>query len=265
MFFSQLPKNLQREIYLLTKDDQFQHRFATDRALDDIDAMKYDKMISFRQSLQLLFKGDFYNQNVLKPLTLGKISILWYLENDYFSGDKYLYQASQAATDQFFYVIQTPFQQLSIHDIPTKSFKYVQLVMKLDYNIAKTIAVLLIKIGFSPLKKYQTPNIKGKIQLHYDAMWTTSLAATVHSTTGFDTDYIIQKMPVTEVCLYYVIWKRMNSSEVVQRTEEEILILQDQRAAMLIVEYLIQKGKIKEEQKEHYYQMIITDPDKKCK
>lgn len=64
MFFSKLPQHLQREIYLLTKDDQFQHRFSTDSVLDDIDAMKYDKNNSFRQAVQVLFKNDFYNRNL---------------------------------------------------------------------------------------------------------------------------------------------------------------------------------------------------------
>lgn len=265
MFFSKLPQHLQREIYLLTKDDQFQHRFSTDKALDDIDAMKYDKVVSFRQSIQVLFKHDIYNDKVIHPLTLGKISLLWYIDNDYFSSQKYIYQADNMATDQFFYVIQTPFQQLSIYDIPSKAYKYVQLQMKIDYEMAKTLAIMLIKIGFSPLKKFSTPNIQGKIQTHYDAVWMTTLAATVHNVSGYDTDYIIQKMPVSEVCFYFVVWKKMNGGQMVQRTEQQILILQDQRAAMLIVEYLIQKGKIKEEQKEHWYNVIITDPDKKCK
>lgn len=199
------------------------------------------------------------------PLTLGKISILWYINNDFFSGQKYIFQADKQAIDQFFYVIQTPFQQLSIYEISYLSQNFVEDILKIDYETAKLLAVLLIKIAFSPLKKFSTPNIKGKIQAYYDAVWMTSLAATVHSVSGYETDYIIKKMPVTEVCLYYVSWKKMNGGQIVERTEQQILILQDQRAAMLIVEYLIQKGKIKEEQKEHWYNIIITDPDKKCK
>lgn len=266
MFFSELPKKIQKEIYLLTKDEQFQQRFATDKVLDDIDQMKYDKGIAFRQSIQLLFKKDIFNDIQLKSLTLGKISLLWYMENDYFTGKKYLYQADEMATDQFFYVIQTPFQQLNIYKIPQMAYKYVENVLKIDYETAKILAVLLIKIAFSPLKKFQTPNIKGKIQVFYDSFWATSLAVIVHNTTGFDTDYIIQKMPVSEVCLYYIAWKKMNGgNDVIQRTEEQILILQDQRASMLIVEYLIQKGKIKQEQKQHYYTLITTDPSKMCK
>lgn len=189
--------------------------------------------------------------------------MLWYIENDYFSSKKYIFQADQGATDQFFYVIQTPFQQLDIYTISQKSYKYVENVLKIDYETAKLLAVLMIKIAFSPLKKFEQPNIKGKIQAHYDAFWTSTMAALVHTVTGFDTDYIIRNMPVTEVCLYYVAWKKINGGEVIQRTEEQILILQDQRASMLIVEYLIQKGKIPQEQKTKWYTIITTDPAKK--
>lgn len=189
--------------------------------------------------------------------------MLWYIENDFFSSKKYIFQADQLAIDQFFYVIQTPFQQLNIYDIPQKAYKYVENVLKMDYKTAKMLAVLMIKIAFSPLKKFEQPNIKGKIQAHYDAFWVSTMAALVHTVTGFDTDYIIRNMPVTEVCLYYVAWKKINGSEVIQRTEEQILILQDQRASMLIVEYLIQKGKIPQEQKTKWYTIITTDPTKK--
>jgi hypothetical protein len=41
------------------------------------------------------------------------------------------------------------------------------------------------------------------------------MAALVHTVTGFDTDYIIRNMPVTEVCLYYVAWKKINGGEVI--------------------------------------------------
>lgn len=88
MFFSELPKNIQTAIFKLTTDDEFQHRFATDKTLDEIDELKYNKAGSFREGLQVLFKADTYKDIQLSPLTLGKISLLWYMNNDYFSANK---------------------------------------------------------------------------------------------------------------------------------------------------------------------------------
>lgn len=265
MFFSELPKNIQTAIFKLTTDDEFQHRFATDKTLDEIDELKYNKAGSFREGLQVLFKADTYKDIQLSPLTLGKISLLWYMNNDYFSSNKTILQADDNSTDVFLYILQTPFNQLDIFDSYTNAFKYVQNVLNITYEQAKMLIINIIRTSFSPLKKFSSPNIKGKINVRYDGYWLTTLAAIVHSVTGYDTDYIIQKMPVTEVSLYYVVWKKLRGDEVIEHTEEEILILQDQRASMLIVEYLAEKGIIKEDQIQHYYQIIITDPNKKCK
>ena len=40
MYFSKLPKEIQGAIFQLTKDKEFQHRFATDKELEELVTLK---------------------------------------------------------------------------------------------------------------------------------------------------------------------------------------------------------------------------------
>ena len=53
MYFSKLPKDIQQAIFQLTKDKEFQHRFATDKELDELDSLKNNP--GFTSSLRLGF------------------------------------------------------------------------------------------------------------------------------------------------------------------------------------------------------------------
>jgi len=48
MYFSKLPKTIQHAILQLTKDKIFQHRFATDKELDELDNLKNNPAEEFK-------------------------------------------------------------------------------------------------------------------------------------------------------------------------------------------------------------------------
>ena len=43
MYFSKLPENIKAAIVKLTTDDEFQHRFGTDKILDEIEGFKINR------------------------------------------------------------------------------------------------------------------------------------------------------------------------------------------------------------------------------
>ena len=57
MFFSKLPKEIQGAIFQLTKD-KFQHRFATDKELDELDNLKNNPAEELK-ALQAVLRGGF--------------------------------------------------------------------------------------------------------------------------------------------------------------------------------------------------------------
>lgn len=48
MYFSKLPKEIQQAIFNLTTDKEFQHRFATDKELDELDNLKNNPAEEFK-------------------------------------------------------------------------------------------------------------------------------------------------------------------------------------------------------------------------
>lgn len=48
MYFSNLPKNVQNAVFQMTKDKEFQHRFATDKELDELDNLKNNPAEEFK-------------------------------------------------------------------------------------------------------------------------------------------------------------------------------------------------------------------------
>jgi hypothetical protein len=43
MYFSELPEHIKNAIIQLTTDDEFQHRFGTDKVLDEIEGLKVNR------------------------------------------------------------------------------------------------------------------------------------------------------------------------------------------------------------------------------
>ena len=56
MYFKTLPKDIQTAIMNLTKDEEFQRRFRTDKILDEIDEMKENLDDEYQSFLALMNK-----------------------------------------------------------------------------------------------------------------------------------------------------------------------------------------------------------------
>lgn len=61
MNFRNLPHHIQEGIKALTIDEEFQHRFATDKILDEIDEMKTN-MADEYQSLKMVLRSSCINK-----------------------------------------------------------------------------------------------------------------------------------------------------------------------------------------------------------
>lgn len=66
-------------------------------------------------------------------------------------------------------------------------------------------------------------------------------------------------MSLAEACYYFAQYRRMNGSDqIYKRTPEQILQLEDHRAAEMVIERLIEKKVISPEQKQKWLTQITT-------
>lgn len=133
-------------------------------------------------------------------------------------------------------------------------------------NIGIGICNALINLAFSPLKLFpdatEVKLTKGQQPL-YDAEWISSLISAVHQVTGAGAEKIMKQMSLNSVCQYYVEYaKSQGVKNIGKKSEAEIIQEMDVRSNQLIVERLIEKGIIKEEDKE-YYETLMLAPSKR--
>lgn len=124
MYFNKLPQHLQVQIEKLTRDDEFQHRFGTDKQLDQIENMKLDKPTLSRQFEYLINGYETISSKKLHPLTLSKVTFLWLRNSPFFLSNIDIDTITQADLDLFFYVLDTNMRDISLNYSKTNSINY---------------------------------------------------------------------------------------------------------------------------------------------
>jgi aspartyl-tRNA synthetase len=103
MNFRNLPKHIQEGIKLLPTDDEFQHRFATDKVLDEIDAMKTNMADEYK-SLQLVLGNNLkIGDRTFHPITPAMWSFLWVIDSPFVNYDK---TVNDVDIDLFLYLLE---------------------------------------------------------------------------------------------------------------------------------------------------------------
>ena len=259
MNFRNLPQHIQEGIKTLPTDDEFQHRFATDKVLDEIDAMKTNMADEYK-SLQLVL-GNYLKINDKKfhPITPAMWSFLWIIDSPFVNYDK---QVNEVDVDIFFFILENGLGDGDSVRIISESLGFTPNILKISYDEGMSIITTLIKISFKPLNLFPKTNSNGKCL--FDADWLTSLTTKVHQVTGYSPEYIMNVLSLTSACYYFAQYRRMNGSDqIYKRTDEEILILEDRRACEMVIYRLIEKGVFPEEEREKWLKEIQTPPEKK--
>lgn len=260
MNFRNLPKNIQEGIRELTTDEEFQNRFATDKVLDEIDAMKTNVADEYK-CLQLVIGNKIkINEKLFSALTPSMWSFLWVIDSPFVNYEK---DVKAPDIDLFFYILENGIGDGDSVRIISDSLQYTPNHLKMTYDEGLSIITSIIKISFKPLNLFPKTNASGG-RNEFDADWLTSLVAKVHQVTGYLPDYIMNEMSLTSACYYFAQYRRMNGADnIFKRTPEEILILEDRRACEMIIERLIEKKVISENEKEKWFKEITTSPKNK--
>lgn len=259
MNFRNLPKHIQEGIKELTVDEEFQNRFATDKVLDEIDEMKTNMNDEFK-CIQLVIGNKIkINEKLFSALTPSMWSFLWVIDSPFVNYEK---DVKEVDVDMFFYLLENGIGDGDTVRIISDSLKYTEKHLKMTYDEGLSIITSIIKISFKPLNLFPKTNTSGG-RNEFDADWLTSLITKVHQVTGYSPDHIMNEMALTSACYYFAQYRRMNGSDqIFKRTDEEILILEDRRASEMIIERLIEKNVIPEDEKEKWFKEIISSHKK---
>lgn len=260
MNFRNLPPHIQEGVKQLPTDKEFQHRFATDKILDEIDEMKTNMADEYK-SLMLVFNLPItVNEVKIKSITPAMWSFLWVLDSPFVNYEK---NVNEVDVDLFFYILNNGIGDGDPVRLISESLQYTSTNLQITYDEGLKIISSMVKLSFKPLNMFPKSLSSGNKNL-FDADWLTALTTKVHSVTGYSPDYIMYEMPLTTACFYFAQYKRMNGSEdIYKRTDEEILILEDKRASELVVDRLIEKGIFPIEERERWLKEITTPHNKK--
>lgn len=258
MYFSKLPKDIQQAIFKLTKDKEFQHRFATDKELDELDSLKNNPAEELKALQAVLGLDLSFTDRKTKVLTPAKWAYLWILNSPFVTSEK---PPTEIDIDLFLYILEKGVENGDIVESFNKSIRYTKTI-DIDYEEALKVIINAIRIAFRPLNLFPKRQGTGS-KLVFDADWITSLVARVHAVTGETPKYIMHEMSLTSACYYFAQYARMQGDDTIyKRSEEEILILQDRRACEMICERLIELNVIKREDYLKYFTIMSTNPEK---
>lgn len=281
MLFATLPQNIQIQIYNLTTDQEFQKRFGEDEKLDQLEDLKYDAFIEYCEGQLLLHnklkfrirqiqqvKKGFFNKlkktlyNLLgkkdspyiqfEAMTIGLWMYLYTIKSPIVTDEDNI---SRLDVDLFFYLLQTKDFSDSMQILVVKSLNYCQNVLHINLKTAAEILHKIIRINFRVLNMF--PRIKAECRGSFNADWITSIATKVAQVSSYSTQEIYKDISFCEVYYLFAQYCRQQGSQSIYlRTEEEIQIEIDLRATELVVERLIEKGVIKDTERDYYIKQI---------
>lgn len=282
MVFSSLPQHIQYAIYKLTTDDEFQKRFGEDQVLDQLDELKYDPFIEWceyqtamhnkfccvlKNNLKFLklrylkFLKQFiechhlFERHVeIEPMTLALWAYLYTIKSPVVSIEEDE-NISILDINIFFYLLQTKDYGCTPGELLTNSMNYCTDKMNLSELEAIEIFQKIIKINFRVLNMFPKLKIERKSVFNVD--WMTSIATKVKQVSSYSTQEIYKEVPFCEIYYLFAQYCRQNGSEAIYlRTEEEIQIEIDLRSTELVVDRLIEKNVIEQDDRDYYIKQI---------
>jgi len=255
--YAEWPEAAREAIKQLPHDKEFQQRYGFDPVLDALEKERIDKR-HLVQDLNAFLNIPLQAGNLkFRQLTLEDWVVLWALDSPFVIDSE---KISEADTDLFLATVS--FSDVTNYEaLVASSLDYCK-KLEIDPVIGKQICYTLINLAFSPLKLFPQSGTKmteGEIPL-YDADWVTSVVSKVHAQTGFNHDRIMKNISLNACCAYFVDWAREQGNKGIGRKSNvEVILEMDKRTNYLIVQRFIEKGIIKEEDRD-YYEILLRDP-----
>lgn len=134
--------------------------------------------------------------------------------------------------------------------------------LKIDEKKVSNVITKICRESFAPLKSM--PNVrkvKGKVIIYYDVSWLVTVISSVHRICGASQDDILYKMPMSLAMRYHVQHAKEQGMHIARRTDDEILIAQHKRMTELVLDRLIEKGFVKEEDRDTVFEIMMKKKD----
>ena len=259
MYFNNVDKKYHEAIKALTKDAEFQKRYASDPVLDKLDEEKFDPATCYSElcstiNIPIIIEGQRY-----PAIKLLQFVYLWCIDSPLAkNNDK---EITELDLDVFFYTLEHPITE-NILSLSTSAIGETR-KRGLSIEDGEIVAKTLISFAFQPLRMFPKAQntIIGNEEPEFDTDWMTAMIGKVHTVTGYTPDYIMNNLSLCACCFYYVQWARMQGAQnIAKRTSEEIIKAQFERTTELVAERLIELGVLKEEDKAQFIEEANTPP-----
>jgi hypothetical protein len=153
MFFKKLPQNIKDAIQDLTQDEIFQHRFGTDKILNQIDEMKENLPEEYKSILAILELNNFVEGKEVPNITPGMWALLWVAQSPFVIAEENA-DCGEADIDFFLYLLYEGIGTGNLSELFARSLNYSTEVLKIAPTEAISIIVSSIKHAFRPLKLF---------------------------------------------------------------------------------------------------------------
>ena len=248
MFFGNLPPHLQKAVKALTVDEEFNRQLTDDKVLDRLDDLEINRKFE-RQCLDILLSKDIIMfGHTFKPLTAIAVMKLWTNFNPIITGEG---NVELKHIDEFFQLLEYPET-----DEPCEGFaeaNYFDIADKLD-----EVVKFELKTAFQPLSMFPVSIVKGGEQIIFDADWIVRLASVACNVGGMKFDEAL-RLPMFTLTSMFVQYARMQGTKNIERqAPEEILKQQGHRVCELVIDRLIQLGKIDSSDRDKYIEMVAN-------
>lgn len=261
MNFTHLPEDVKQAVINLTKDKEFQKRFAEDKILDSLEQEKYNPTDQYFALLNVLNGKFVIGKYEINSITPAVWSFLYITKSPFVVKTK---SVSEFDVDYVLYILTKGLQDAG-SDPEQIYMNSIGFCKKNGIDVEDAIKTIfdLIKISFRPLKMFSAPANVVQSQPRFDADWLTGLVAKVHQVTGLPPKTIINEMSLTECCYYFAQYSRMNSTqEIAMRSDEEIMDAMAKRTVDLILERLIDINIIDTKDVQKYREIMNTPQNK---
>lgn len=248
MFFGKLPKHLQEAVKALTNDVEFNRQLNDDKELDRLDDLEINREFE-KQCLNILLgKSIEMHGHSFKPLTAIAVMRLWASFNPIITGQG---DIELKHIDEFFQLLEYPETDESSEGFAEAN--YFDIADKLD-----EVVKFELKAAFQPLAMFPSSNVKGGEQCVFDADWIMRLAAVGCKVGGLKLEEAL-RLPMYALTSMFIQLARMNGNQNIERqAPEEILRQQSHRVCELVIDRLIQLGKIDASERDKYIEMVAN-------
>lgn len=258
MNITHLPPEVSQQIVLLTVDDEFQKKFRNDALLDKLEAQKHNPNIEFQELLLSLNKRHMIGGISFKPITLALYGYLYCIKsNVLYDIDK----ITKEDLDIFFYLLQTREFTYDMKRLLSQSMDYCKKTYGLDFEVMLYVFHKIYQIQWKVMSLFPHTGIDDEPIFNVDRI--TSIVAKVKQLTSYTTEQLYTEISCSQIYYYFAQFLRLRGTDgIFTRNNQQILDEMDSRMIELVLERLIQKGKIDASKKQEYFDIMKKKQDK---